>query len=383
MSDGEILLLIFAAVYVADCFLWDSRAAVAFVSRWKKRWRMRRPGDGFGNDRGGVLLKWPLPPLGTAFVVTPPEVVFAPGGLTKISVESPNPGVRVPQQHRFLAWDAIESVQWEERDVFVNGRKFAKCAVPADAAVLAKRIKKLSTMEAEERIAEIRRGLRGALRTDRVKSLLALFFKGTGGLRFVCILLMLVSFVVLPLVYNWWGEERPTFMVLLMMLVLMIQGTAETFCLHRKFFRKSRGERWTQMIVQFLLPQHNMRALDFLSRRYLQRFHPLAVASVLLKERDFQEYAGGYYRDLLHPVPFHDADHEAARQAMKYRDEILLPEMEVFLRAQGIDLAAEVAPCADIEEEAKSYCPRCRSAFIIDHAICNECGEKPTIPVPN
>jgi hypothetical protein len=163
----------------------------------------------------------------------------------------------------------------------------------------------------------------------------------------------------------------------------MIQGTAETFCLHRKFFRKSKGERWTQVIVQFLLPQHSMRALDFLSRRYLQRFHPLAVASVLLKERDFHKYAGAYYRDLLFPVPFHVADHEAARQALKYRDEILLPEVKIFLKGQGIDLAAELAPCADIEEEAKSYCPRCRAAYIIDNGICDDCGEKPAIPVPH
>ena len=381
MSDGEIFLLIFAAIYLCDCFLWEKRTAMGFLSIRRKRWWRKRPGDGFGNDKGGLLFQWPFPPLGTSFIVTAPDAVFAPEGVSSVSVESPNPGVRVVQAHRFVRWDAIQKVEWAERDVFLNGEKFVKCAGPAQSSQLAKRIKRFSKLSAEARVGESRRMLRASLRTGRVENLTALFFKGTGWLRMLTNMLLIVAFFAVPLTYRWYGPHQPFFLTLLLMLLLMINGTAETFCLHRKFFPKARGERWQHMFIQSMLPQHGMRALDFVSRRFLDRFHPLAVASVLLDRRKFEAYAAAYYRDLCSPLEFHDAEHEAAKQALAYRDAVLLPEIESFLKSQDLKIADLLAPRADMEEDAKCYCPRCLASYIIEDAVCDDCGEKRAIDV--
>lgn len=381
MSDGEIFLLIFAAIYLSDCFLWDKRTAVGFLSCWRKRWWLKRPGDGFGNDRGGLLYQWPLPPLGTTFIVSASEAVLSPEGVGTVSVESPNPGGRVPQAHRFVKWDAIQKVEWAERDVFLNGEKFVRCAGPTQSSRLAKRIKRLSLLPPEDRIEESRRMLRASFRTDRVKKFVALFFKGTRWLRSLANTLLVVAFAAVPLSYWYYGPRLPFLLALVLMLLLMVNVAAETFSLHRKLYPKARGERWQHLFLQLLLPQYGMRGLDFVSRRFLDRFHPLAVASVLLTREKFRAFASGYYRDLRSPVPFHEATHAAAKQALAYRDEILTPEIEQFLKSQDFTAEELLAPRSDMETEAKSYCPRCLASYIIENGVCDDCGEKRAVLV--
>ena len=65
MTDLQVLFLALWAVYLAECAFWLRRGSLAFVS-WGagRRFKVRHSPAALANQRGGLLLAPPLPPLG-------------------------------------------------------------------------------------------------------------------------------------------------------------------------------------------------------------------------------------------------------------------------------------------------------------------------------
>jgi hypothetical protein len=374
MTDGQIFLIVFVALYLSDCFYWGGRTALAFLSKGRRRWRMRRPGDGFGNDRGGLLFLWPLPPLGTAFLTDGTPLAFSDEGVGTVRPESPNPGPRVPGTDEFVRWEAIESVSVEEKWILINEVKFFKCAGPVQARLLGKRILRWRKKNIEIRRHHIGALLHASFDRARVERLVRLYGRAVGFLRFLANALVVACFVGVPLAYWYWQATRPFFVFLVVIPMLMIQVTIEAFRLHRRRYPTARSERWIHVCIQLFVPQFAMRALDPVARHFLWRFHPLAVAAALLDRKDFEAFAGGYYRDLRNPLPFHIGSEAAATAATFFLNDHLRPNVEDFLRREGLDLETLTGPPESREDEARGYCPRCRAQFIIDGGICDPCS---------
>ena len=68
MGEFESLLLILTLIYLSECLVWVRRGALVFASWWGKSFRILHPGTLLGNQRGGLLLANPLPPLGATFI---------------------------------------------------------------------------------------------------------------------------------------------------------------------------------------------------------------------------------------------------------------------------------------------------------------------------
>jgi hypothetical protein len=68
MSDGEILWLAFALVYLGECCFWVRRGSIAFHLPWDTTAVWRRPATFAGNQQGGVVMANPIPPLGTVLI---------------------------------------------------------------------------------------------------------------------------------------------------------------------------------------------------------------------------------------------------------------------------------------------------------------------------
>ncbi len=382
MTEGQIFLAVLVALYLTDCCLWSRRQSVVFFSKWKRRWKMKRGDEGFDNDRGGILFAWPFPPLGTVFKSEPSPVAVTEEGVGTTTAESPNPGPRCIQPERSFTWNEITRIQRDERKIYLNEEKFLKCSGGDEAARLSSMLKRVSDTKREERSERIAFEFRQTLRTERVRKLRELFFKATGGLRFHCNVLFITGFVIVPLAYWTWRAKPPFFMTLLFVWILMVFVAGEAFALHRKFYPRLRGERWQHFFIQLFVPQHAMRAVDSLSRHFLQRFHPLAVARVLLDEERFEDFAGSVVRDLRNPLPFHAVDpHPSHDLAIAFKDRFVRPAVEEFVVSEGIPIEHLTGAPEHPEEDAVAYCPRCMGTYILKDASCRDCGDMKTVPV--
>jgi hypothetical protein len=68
MTDVDAFLVALAGFYLIECLVWIPEDCLAFVSRLGNRWHEVRPGQCFGNQRGGLLLLNPVPSWGGVFL---------------------------------------------------------------------------------------------------------------------------------------------------------------------------------------------------------------------------------------------------------------------------------------------------------------------------
>src|SRR5258708_36785352 len=122
MGDLEGLLLVVAAIYLAECVVWVPRGAVVFHRYWIKTWRLLHPSAVIGNDRGGLFLANPLPPLGTGLLSRQFMVSLSPEAAYSYTAASINPNWPPTQLARHLGWEAIQTVRVGVQAVCVKAR---------------------------------------------------------------------------------------------------------------------------------------------------------------------------------------------------------------------------------------------------------------------
>src|SRR5713226_4127293 len=159
MGDLEGLLLVVAAIYLAECVVWVPRGAVVFHRYWIKTWRLLHPSAVIGNDRGGLFLANPLPPLGTVLLSRQFMVSLSPEAAYSYTAASINPNWRPVQLARHVRWEQIQSVEVEGKAVFVNAEPFFRAASPLAARPLADFLRRLRSLNAPERESAIRKRL--------------------------------------------------------------------------------------------------------------------------------------------------------------------------------------------------------------------------------
>ena len=110
MGELESLLLVLALIYLSECLVWVRRGALAFGSWRGNRFGLRPPGTWMGNQRGGLLLSNPFPPLGTVFIVPNLPLSLAPAALFAYSSVCLDPAGRPWQTARHLSFDDVRNV---------------------------------------------------------------------------------------------------------------------------------------------------------------------------------------------------------------------------------------------------------------------------------
>jgi hypothetical protein len=240
MSDGQVLFLVLVAIYLSDCLIWVRHDAVAFVAPSLRRWRLRRPSATFGNERGGVVLVNPLPPLGRIYVCP-----LVPAGLLP------------------------ETPAWPEED-----------SRPAAEAALAR-----------------------ALDTEAVARGVAEQAQISGPLQISCNLLLAYLLGLAPLAAWLHGLEATLGGILAGLALMLALAVGQWWLLHRKAFPERRFERRLHAFLMLIAPPGAIRAHDALSRDALAGFHPLAVARVLLPPQRFEAFARRTLLELRHPEP--------------------------------------------------------------------------------
>src|SRR5689334_16225323 len=153
MTEGQTLLLILIVVYLSDCLIWVKRESIAFVSSWGGRWRLRVPPSWLGNANGGVLFLNPLPPAGRIFLSHLLPISISPSGICAYNLQTLPSEARSPAQTgQYLPFNQIKTATTEGVYLVVNDEKFAKCATPKQAKMLAQVIRELIKTSKRERV---------------------------------------------------------------------------------------------------------------------------------------------------------------------------------------------------------------------------------------
>ncbi|MBX7211829.1 MAG: hypothetical protein K1X78_26220 [Verrucomicrobiaceae bacterium] len=356
MTDGQLLFVVVAALYLIECVRWLPANALACVEGEGGCWRFRRPSANLGARGGGALLLAPLPPY-SAWVVTMPWV-FIPARDHLLVRGSTGAAARI-------AWSKLDA-RADVRSIVIGGHAPVLMNCTAQAAEWTARLGEWRAMDEAGReksfLALAARSLDSADFEKLASSLAARtrILHTTGGMIFIC------CFGLVSGVHAWFGEGPRLWIALGLLLALQL---VQAFLFMRATRKAVPGggrvsHRFWKMLSIALLPQHSARAGDLLCRAVAASHHPLAARG-LLNESAFLEEARRCWRI-------------ASYEGGSHPDDALPVEavaLKRFFKSAGIDLASlEDVPAR--QAGSARWCPRCLAQF---QATANECPDCPGV----
>lgn len=377
MTDGEVLLLVFALIYLSECLVWLTPTSYALVAWWSRRHTVTRAAMHFSALGRGIALLQPLPPFGSVFVGQAWPVSPLPDGLSLLSRETPNlgparEGARRRDSAAWFAWETIQGFRADASSVRIetpDPPPPVACATAAHAVQLACDLEVIRRADPDARSRVIDRILRRSFRARRAGRKAAFFRRATAPLRLNQCVLFVAVFVGLPLSY-WRFHDEPRFFIALggtwlMMALVAIDG----FLLHRRFYPRLASDRWQHLILSLIFPHYTLRTLDTLSKGFLADCHPTAMAAALADEPLAMRFLATVARDAHWPVPLVHPDATAVSAADAFRLRFFQPG---FLAAFGPqDRFAAIRPSDD---NYPAHCPRCGTDYRAEGLPCDDCG---------
>jgi hypothetical protein len=353
-----------------------------FRSRLGHRSRPVDPSILIGNQKGGVVMAWPLPPLGTLFAASQFPLSLTADGILGFVASSVNAGGRPAQTGAFVRFGEIQRVSARGKKVLVNDRLLVEAPSGVAALAIAARLKQFKDLPPKERARAIEQMLRDSLDATKARARWEELQKPLARIRLLTNSVFAFLFVIVPALIWRFGLSL-TWPGLLAVLLLLTTATAISFWrAHKRFYPAAEDERFTHFLTILLSPATTIRACDVLTRPLLEAFHPLAVAREFCAPKVFENLSRRILRELRHPALPHSPHGNPAAAAVEreYR-ELLLKIAEEFLTKQQLKPDALLqAPRA--EDGCRSYCPRCLAQFTSDSGVCEDCGGLPLLRLP-
>jgi hypothetical protein len=375
MGELDSLLLVLAAIYAAECLTWVPLGALAFT-RWHGRvWRLRQPSPLAGNARGGMVLAHPLPPLGTVVHGRLLPLSLSPEGACVWNPACLNGSRRPPQRGAWLPFAAMREVATLGKKVLVNGQCLLQAGSESYAAFLAGLLRQLLKVDPGQRAEAIRQIMASQLDQERVSARLAEATRRARPLQWLANGLFLSVFALVPAVVWQFGLRRVLWALVVGVLAQTLVTAVLYYRAHQALLPAAKEERFAWCLTMILAAPTAMRAHDLLLRRVFESFHPLVLARVLGHPDRFRELAGLAWRDGSFPMePFcPDLPPEAGR-CVAWAHRAWLEVLRAFFKKSGLaadDLLASPPPS---EPEHISFCPRCRTQYVLREGCCAECG---------
>jgi len=374
VTDLELLFLVLGIVYIWECACWLKRGAVGFRTWLGSRWKVMHPGRLLGNQKGGMILAHPLPPLGILLTSNPWPLSLSPEAVLAY-VPGTDPASWVSQPAGFVLFDQIQSVQASGKNVRVNGQALLQAASLTLASHIAHALQTLRQTAARQRARAIEKLIEDTFDTQAVRERWEEFRTETASLRFAANVLFAYLFLAAPALI-WHAGLSFTWKWLLVALLVCTSNIAFLFHrAHKRLYPQAQDERFTNCLIVLLSPASAIRAVDLLARPLLERFHPLATARVLCNETAFIGLARGFLRELCYPaLPLCPRPDPAARAAESYARELALGSLKNFLRRNSLEPDELLRPPAPQDPTCHSFCPRCGAQFTAAAGSCQDCG---------
>lgn len=381
MGELESLLLILALIYLSECLVWVRRGALAFQTWWGRDFSVLHPGSLFSNQRGGLVLANPLPPLGAVFFCQLFPLSVSPEGVFAYSAACLNAAERPFQTGAYIRLDDIREIAVDGRKLLVNGEIFLHAISTFSARHLAEWLRRLRKLPVAERAGAIKQFIRDGLSDEDVSKLLRDCRSRSGPVRILSNALFAYLFVVVvPLVWRF-GFGQFGAWLLAGMLAQTIAIAVLFRRAHAALHPGADEERFKPFLTMLLAPPSAIRAPDILARHVLENFHPLAIARVLCPQGSFRELARQVLLDSRYPLfPISPKDDPAAVAAEQWFRDAALNAVEKYVAGAGLRPGDLTAPPKPADPSNRSYCARCGAQFVVTGGTCADCGGRPLKP---
>lgn len=367
MTDNQLLFSVVVLLYLSECLFWVNSQGLAFV-KTTKEWKVVFPSSLFGNSKGGLALTLPFPPLGKVFLAYFIPVSFSERGIVNATLEGV--GKKPPNIHsniKFVLYEDIKSTAYKGVSLIINGDIFCECGSAGQAIKLREIIQNITGHN--KRKKEIHRCLKSLFDVEQLKAHDETFKKLTQTLFWFCNLQFIFLLIIAPILVYFFGTRMliaSGLYVIFTNLVIIIFF----YLANRKIYPNQTGERVADILKMFFCPPMTIRASDVLSLRYFTSFHPLAVARLVLNDRNFEHFAK---QTLLSFNNTFDMINDST-----YKNDLLwhIKAMELnvkhFIAQNGIKIS-DLETTPEPTDGTLSYCPRCHTQYVIKGGQCSEC----------
>lgn len=358
MGPIESLIALLSALYVTDCWCLVGHGAVVFRSPWLGGWTAG-PGLRLATPAGHWVLLQVLPPLGRHAVVDVWPLAVA----DHVVVNRAAPrdlGGRIHTLSPTVLADT-EPVRVEGRRILIGNRELARASSALSARLAVRRLARWRACAPEQLGALIDADLAEAFDVGAVKRRADEALAATRPLLLACNVLFLFLIAVLPAVLWRLGLELTWPYLLGILIAIQAWVLVQFHRTHRALFPAEGAERRLHLFQLAISPPLAVRAVDAAVRDAFVGFHPLAVARVLLPQREcaprllhaLREVRLGATRIGL------PESVRAARAAFDRREALHLDRLA---RAADLDPEVALAPPAR-EADVSAYCPLCWTQF--------------------
>jgi hypothetical protein len=375
MAELSDLLLVLGVIYALECLVWLPLGALAFVSAWGRSWRVQQPSAWAGNIRGGFVLPNPLPPLGAVVYGRQLPLSVSPDGVCFWNPACPNGSRRPLLSPRWAPFAEISSIAVAGKKVLINGQPFCHAGSESYAAFLVQNLRRLQAASPPQRVDLIQGLFAQQLNTSLIAARWQEASRRANMLRLLANVLLVSIFVVVPLLGWQFGVRRLLWPLLAGVLLQTVTVTVLYWRAHKALVPAAAEERFTWALTMLLAVPTAMRAHDLLLLRAFEHFHPLALGSTLLSPQNFESLARALFWDLHYPIePLCPSGTPNAQAAVAWSHATWRKTVDAFLQERGLPLERWLAPPTPTEPAHRSYCPRCRTQFVLAEGTCADCG---------
>ena len=248
--------------------------------------------------------------------------------------------------------------------VRVDGRPFAQGVDGKHATELAAWLREFAGQDSDrKRCVEL--ALSESLRWDRLRDQLGRVKHESRWLRASSDLYAVALFAISPLLVAWYGSEAGLLRALLPLGALHLLTLFVFALAHRRLDPKRTGDLVEALISMGLYPPLLLRGYAALTTDTLTRYHPAAVAAVVLEGPALRAFLRGEL------VRAHAASHESAGSEIAALEAAAIASL---VESQGDSPEALLAPPAPIDPLVESYCPACHEEYRRTGGVCTDCG---------
>lgn len=374
MAPPVELLLILAALYLSECFLWVGSGG-AIVQSFFLRFGWVSPLEVLRNPKKGLCFLSVLPfdvvyrCSGFPYSVSPSGLVLhrpdsiepPPDGAPEKHFELPSGGGRIGDSSPVpsLSLDLpseTASTSWEN---------FFRVLAGAPRS---------------QRENLIKKRVRQCLSDRRVHRRVQWFLRTSKGLRILTSLLFALLFGAVPAVY-FSGLFPRLWVGLLALYLLLVSSILVRFTrLHRRIWPERVRDRRIKSVLISLAPSYSMRTASLLSQDLVSDSHPLALARALLPRAEFVAEAQRVFRKAVYfpPSQARGGDRNPQEVLDFFRSRVL-SEIECRLEAWSLS-TEEVLATPEARLSAQAYCPRCTTQYDVVEATCEDCHGIEVVP---
>jgi len=368
MIEYCFLLIVFLVLYIVECAVWVPDGAIAFRLPFNLNERVTLLTKLGTQSSPGVVFSVPFSLRSDVIVCPPFPLSISPSG---IASHSQFDGIN--SIGRFVAFEDVLRLDWEQNALRVNGSAIAKCSEveAAELVDLLERIKKLPT---EQRVSEIENVLAQRFSPKSVESRSKELSENTSDLRLDCLILPIVILTICPILVWKWGLAASWPFVVAYLISNASLIAWDFRCADQDLFPTKKTTRWGTIATILLSPPTAARAMKYLAKDIGSGQHPMAIAASRCSDAEFKRLASWMLRRSMFETDEYGNSDERFEESTQWFRLKIQAHILALIRAHGDNPDEIIAPGRRESDRVQSYCPRCLSQFVITNGLCSDCG---------